>query len=202
MRCFKHLPLLFLLGIADLAFAKELSLMSGFYKGQSGDGQPTRKEISVGSRFGFDITDRTMWYLQARVSSTSYSGDSAPKGSTGLLLGGGQYYFLKSFDKGVYSYLSWLAYFKNQEESTSATTTVEENGLYYAGSAGFRFDFTKTIVFDIEVNFFDSGLTSKSTTSTTTGTSTTKTTQKKTELYAQSFAQGTNSLLFNLGYQF
>lgn len=200
MRCLKHVSVLLLLGFSNIGFAKELSLLSGFYRGQEGDGQPTKREISVGSRFGFDITDRTMWYLQARVSSTSYSGDNAPDGSTGLLLGGGQYYFLKSFEKGLHSYLSWLGYFQNDKDSPAADTQIETSGLFYAASAGFRFDFTKDIILDIEVQFFNSGLTSKTT--TTTGTPAAKTSTKKTEIFAQSFANGTDSLLFNLGFQF
>jgi len=202
MRCLKHVPLLFLLGFANLGFAKELSLLSGFYRGQEGDGQPSKKEVSIGSRFGLDITDRSMWYVQARISSTSYSGDNAPDGSTGLLLGGGQYYFLKSFTKDLHSYLSWLAYFENEKDEPNATTSIERNGLYYAATAGFRFDFTNSIVFDMEVQFFNSGLTAKQTTSTTVAGVTTKTTETKTEFYAQTFAAGTDSLLFNLGYQF
>ncbi len=100
MRCVKHVSVLFLLVFANLSFAKELSLMSGFYRGQDGDGQPTKREISIGSRFGFDIVERTMWYLQARVTSTSYSGDNAPDGSTGLLLGGGPYFFPQVIRQG------------------------------------------------------------------------------------------------------
>src|SRR3954468_13710252 len=111
MRCLKHMPVLVLLGFANLGFATEVTLMSGLYRGGAGVGQPTKREMSVGSRFGFDIVDRTMWYLQARVTSTSYSGDNAPDSTTGLRLGGGHYYFLKSFDKGVHCYLSWLASF-------------------------------------------------------------------------------------------
>lgn len=202
MRCVKHLSVLFLLGFANLGFAKELSLMSGFYRGQDGDGQPTKREISIGSRFGFDIVDRSMWYAQARITSTSYSGDNAPDGSTGLLLGGGQYYFLKSFEKGIHSYLAWLGYFMNEKDSPNVGTEIESNGLFYAGSAGFRFDFTKSIILDMEVQFFNSGLTSKTTTTTTAGGVSSETSTKKTELYAQSFTGGTNSLLFNLGYQF
>lgn len=202
MRCVKHMSVLFLLVFAQLGFAKEVSLMSGFYRGQDGDGQPTKREISIGSRFGFDIVERSMWYVQARITSTSYSGDNAPDGSTGLLLGGGQYYFLKSFDKGIHSYLAWLGYFSNEKDSPNVGTEIETNGLFYAGSAGFRFDFTKAIIMDLEVQFFNSGLTSKTTTTTTAGGVSTETSTKKTELYAQSFAGGTNSLLFNLGYQF
>lgn len=202
MRCLKHVPVLFLLGFADLGFAKEVSLMSGFYRGQEGDGQPTKREISIGSRYGFDIVDRSMWFVQARVTSTSYSGDNAPDGSTGLLLGGGQYYFLKSFDKGIHSYVSWLGYFMNEKDSPSAATEIETNGLFYAASAGFRFDFTKAVVMDIEVQFFNSGLTAKTTTTTTTGGVTTESEQKQTELFAQSFTGGTDSVIFNLGYQF
>jgi hypothetical protein len=202
MRCVKHVPFLFLLVFANLGFAKELSLMSGFYRGQDGDGQPTKREISLGSRFGFDIADRKMWYLQARLTSTSFSGDNAPDGSTGILLGGGQYYFLKTFDKGIHSYLAWLGYFMNESNSPAAGTEIETNGLFYAGSAGFRFDFTKSFILDIEVQFFNSGLTTKSTTTNTAGGVSTETSTKRTELFAQSFAGGTNSMLFNLGYQF
>jgi hypothetical protein len=202
MRCVKHVLVLFLLGFANFGFAKELSLMSGFYRGQDGDGQATKRELSIGSRYGFDIVDRSMWYLQARLTSTSYSGDNAPDGSTGLLLGGGRYHFLKSFDRGIHTYLAWLAYFLNEKDSPGAGTEIETNGLFYAGSAGFRFDLTKSIILDMEVQFFNSGLTSKSTTTTTAGGVSSKASTKKTELFAQSFASGTNSLLFNLGYQF
>jgi hypothetical protein len=103
MRCIKHMSALFLLVFADFGFAKEVSLMSGFYRGQGEDSQPTKREISIGSRFGFDTVERTMWYVQGRITSTPYIGDNAPDGSTGLLLGGWQYYFLKSFDKGIHS---------------------------------------------------------------------------------------------------
>jgi hypothetical protein len=202
MRCLKHVSVLFLLGFANLGFAKELSLLSGFYRGQDGDGQPTKREISIGSRFGFDIVDRSMWYLQGRLTSTSYSGDNAPDGSTGLLFGGGRYHFLKTFEKGIHAYLAWLAYFMNEKDAPNAGTEIETNGLFYAGSAGFRFDFTKSIIFDMEVQFFNSGLTSKTTTTTTAGGVSSETSTKRTELFAQSFAGGTNSLLFNLGWQF
>src|SRR6478735_7167748 len=134
MRCLKHVPVLFLLGFANLGFAKEVSLLSGFYRSQESDGQPSKREISIGSRYGFDIADRSMWYVQARVNSTSYSGDNAPDGGTGLLLGGGQYYFLKTFEKGIHTYLSWLAAFINDKDSPSAATEIKTNGLFYSGS--------------------------------------------------------------------
>jgi hypothetical protein len=173
------MSVLFLLVFAGPGFAKEVSLMSGFYRGQDGDDQPTKRQISVGSRFGFDIVDRSMWYVQARITSTSYSGDKAPDDSTGLLLGGGQYYFLKSFDKGIHSYLAWLGYFSNEKDSPNVGTEVETNGLFYVGSAVFRFDFTKFIIMDVEVQFFNSGLTSKTTTTTTAGGVSTETSTKK-----------------------
>lgn len=200
MRFFKHSLLLLLLGSSAPAFADELSLLSGLFRSQEDDPGFKRQEISIGGRYGFEIDQeaRTNWFLEARIASVSFSGDNPPDDSTDITAGAGQVHYFRKFAKGIQSYLSWFAGVRSSSSADVGTKT-ESTGLVYAGNAGFRFDFSKTVFLDLEANLFTSAL--QETTKTTTTATGVETESKRTELFADTFS-GVDSLRFGVGMYF
>ncbi len=186
-----------LICLGPKVYADEISLLSGFYDSQENDPGIKAQTISLGGRYGLAMNpeEKSFWFIDGGLSSTSYSGDNAPDSATGFRLGAGQKYFFKNFTKSIHSYLTWAAGFVS-ENSSDATTDTETQGLYYAGSGGFRFDFTKTIYFEIDARFFESLLTG-STKRTVTATGVTAET-KRTQLLVDTFS-GADSLSFGVG---
>jgi hypothetical protein len=190
--------LLVFLGFSGSAFASEVSLLSGFYRSTDDPGLKS-STISLGGRYGFTPSeDRTFWFLDLGISSTSYSGDNAPDGASGVTVGGGQKYFFRNFGKAIHTFLAWSAGFRS-ETNADATTKTESSGIYYAANGGFRFDFTKTLFMDIEAQFFNSSLMGSRKTTTNPGGIQTE--SKITELQADTFT-GADSLRFGVGYIF
>lgn len=192
--------LLMLLPFTSNVYADEVSLLSGFYDSQDNDPGFKRSTISLGGRYGLDmdLEGKYFWFIDAGFSSTSYSGENAPDGSTGFNGGAGQKYFFKNFGKSIHTFLAWAAGYRS-ESSEDNTRELESSGLYYRGHAGFRFDFTKSIFFDIDVRFFDSYLVGEveSTNSGTGAKQTTKSTQLRVDTIS-----GTDGLTFGVGMLF
>ncbi len=190
---------LWLGGLSGHVYAEEISLVSGFYRSQ--DNTPGFKEskISLGGRYGFVMNEeRRFWFIDAGVTSTSYSGDDAPKGGSGILLGGGQQYFFRNFGKAIHTFLAWSAGIKS-DSSADKIEKTDTTALYYAGDAGFRFDYSKTFFMDIEAQLFESALNRTIKVTPNAGGDGRET--KVTELQVASF-NGANSLRFGLGMAF
>lgn len=200
MRFFKYSLLLLLLGSSGPAFADELSLLSGFFRSQEDDPGLKRQEISLGGRYGLALNTetRSLWFVEARLASISYSGDNPPDDATDLTLGGGQVYFFRNYGKAIHTFLSWFAGLQTSSSATGNTST-ESTAIVYGGNAGFRFDFSKKIFVDMEANLVTSALTRS--TKTKTDATGAETESKATELYVDSFS-GTESLRFGVGYIF
>ena len=191
--------LLGLLGISSSLYAHEVSLLSGFYNSAENTPGFKQQTVSVGGRYGLsDDESRNFWFVDAGFSSTSYSGDNAPDGGTGLTLGGGQMYFLRNFGKFIHSFISWSAGYESGN-SADTNSKTESSGIYYAGNAGFRFDFSKSLFIDIEAQLFRSSLTRNVKTTNTTSDTTQET--DSIEVYAKTFS-GADSLKFGLGMKF
>jgi hypothetical protein len=196
MRIRYTLVFMLLMGFSASAFAEEVSLLSGFYRSQDDSPGFKQQTLSLGGRYGFlPAEDHHFWYVDAEVRSTSYSGDNAPDGASGILLGAGQKYFFRNFGKAIHTFLAWSAGFRSAT-SSDATTKTESSGLYYAGNGGFRFDFTKTLFMDMEAQLFNSSLVG--TTKTTTQPAGTTAESKVTELQVDTFS-GVDSLRFGVG---
>lgn len=197
MRCRNLLVLMILLPFAPTVYADEVSLLSGFYNSTENDPGIKAQTISLGGRYGLamNLESKYFWFVDAGVSSTTYSGDNAPDSANGFRIGGGQKYFFKNFTKSIHTFLAWAAGYRSESSGDNASET-KSSGIYYAGSGGFRFDFTKSIFFDIEAQFFNSSLMgSTKTTTNATGTSVeTKTTQLQVDTFS-----GTDGLVFGLG---
>ncbi len=187
--------------VSSTALAANLSLVSGFYKKSEPDAGFGTSQVSLGARLGFGASQNKQWYGEARFGSVSYSGDGAPDGSTTISIGGGQYYFLRSFGSGVRSYLSWLVGYLNEESELNATSKTKSSGLFYGGNAGFRFDLSSSFFFDLNANLFESALMATDTTEVTAGGTSSKSETKRTELYMDSFG-GVDDLTFSVGIEF
>lgn len=199
MRGSSILAVFFAALLATSVHADEMSLLSGFYRTQDDTPGFKQRTLQLGGRYGFaPAKDKHFWFFDAGVSSTSYSGDGAPDGASGLRIGLGQKYFFHNLGEFVHTFLAWSAGYRN-ESSADRTTKTKASGLYYAGNGGFRFDFSKSIFMDVEAEFFNSSLMSsvKTTTTATGATAETKTTQ----LQADTFS-GVDSLRFGVGLVF
>jgi hypothetical protein len=108
---------------------------------------------------------------------------------------------MRGFGSGVRSYLSWLAAFRNEQTSPNETTEIESSGLFYAGAAGFRFDFSPSFFLDIQATLFESALMATDTTKVTVGGATEETETKRTEIYVDSFG-GVDDVSFGVGLEF
>ena len=190
---------LFLTSILILSFsakADDLSLLSGVYRSTSVDGGIGETETSIGARYGLKIANKVQWFAQARLTSTSYSGDNAPDGGSGFEVGGGQKYFYRSFSSRITPYLSWLALFSNASNTTGATETTTQ-GIFYGGQAGMKFVLDRSFFVDFEASFFLSALNSTTTVKNTGTDEEVKTTRM--ELYADTIGEVQN-MVVSLGY--
>ncbi len=202
MRCFHHVWTLLLLAVTTQAGAHDLSLLSGFYRSSKIDPGLGQSEISIGTRYALKPSaDQSQWFIRAKITSVSYSGDNAPDGGLNLELGGGKLYFLKKFSSDIRSYIAWDVYFLNSKVAENNTTEVESNGLLYGGHAGFRFDLSKALYFDVDAKLFESALTAKTTTRNTAVTPAEEKERSQTEIYVQSFT-GLDAVTLGLGYLF
>ncbi len=203
MRSLYSLALLASVATSGLAFADEISLVSGFYRSTDNDPGYKTQTIDIGGRWGFGVAgeNRHFWFLDLGLSNSSYSGDGAPDGSSGFQIGAGQKWFFTNLSSSIHTYLAWAAGYK-QDTVNGIGTKDETSGLYYAGDAGFQFDFSKRIFFTAEAELFNSMLTGnhKVTTTSATGTST-ETKTSTTELHASTFS-GADSLRFGVGLYF
>ena len=153
-------------------------------------------ETSIGARYGLKVASKAQWFVQARLTSTSYSGDNAPDGGSGFELGGGQKYFYRSFHSRITPYLSWLALFSNSKSATATAETTTQ-GIFYGGQLGMRFVFDKSIFVEFESSVFLSALNSSTTVKNTATGDEVKTT--RTDLYIDTIGELQN-MIVSLGY--
>ncbi|MFK7823076.1 MAG: hypothetical protein AB8G05_02905 [Oligoflexales bacterium] len=193
---FKKLFLACIFTFSFSAMADDLSLLSGVYRSSEIDGGISETETSIGARYGLKIFSKAQWFVQARLTSTSYSGDNAPDGASGFEVGGGQKYFYRSFSSRIVPYLSWLGLFSSAS-SANATTETSTQGIFYGGQVGLKFVFDKSFFVDFESSLFLSALNSTSTVKNIGTGDEVKTT--RTELYVDTIGEVQN-MVVSLGY--
>ena len=178
------------------ALSEDISVVSGVYRSSAVDGGISETETSIGLRYGLKVVSKSQWFVQAKLSSTSYSGDNAPDGGSGFQVGGGQKYFYRSFSNRITPYLYWLALFIN-DNTASNTTETSSQGIFYGGHAGIKFNFDKSIFVEFGSTLFFSALNSTVTVKNSATGDEVKTT--RTELYVSSIGD-IQSMTISLGY--
>ncbi len=191
------------------ASAGEISMVSGLYKSEkvkTAAGSTGASTIELGARYAEPFDDTMHWFGQGDLTLRSYSGDGAPDDSTSLELLGGVRMYYPSFSLSVTPFLSVYGGYKAETSvsSWSPVTEVEVSGLYYFGSAGFRFNLATSAFLDIEVEAFESALfaTEKTTVAGTPPAGSTETKTTKTELFASTFSPSLAGLKVGVGFRF
>lgn len=174
---------------AGTAHAGEISVVSGLYKNKKIKGGWGESHMEVGMRYAEPLDDTIHWFGQGNITLRSYSGTGAPDDSTSLdLLGGVRFYF-PAFSVAVTPFISTYGGYKAESYMRGANQ-VEESGLFYYGSAGFRFNIDRSFFIDTEAELFESALFATETedvpASGTTPASENKTT--RTEIYVSTQA--------------
>jgi hypothetical protein len=180
--------------------AAEISMVSGLYKSESDTAADTdvgkKQTIEVGLRFADPIDHGLYWFVQGDLQMKSYDkGDnsSAPSDSTGLALNGGLRYYFNKLGENISPYAEGALTYKDTKDAAQGVnqyTESEQNGLYYSGSFGIRFNLAREFFMDLQTQLFESALFATETAKTTAlnggQSTTTKTETKRTELYIAS----------------
>lgn len=164
----RPLPTLLLLGIlfTNPAFGWEISLVSGLFHHEeyktAGADTGGKSEFTLGARVAELVSPSMHWYSEGIVVHRTFEsapGIKTPDDKTSLVAKGGvRYYFFEFSDKVAPFLAAAGGYGLYKDASVNDNIQTERSGVYYWGYAGLRFDASRDVFFEFEMNMFESAL--------------------------------------------